>query len=93
LSEDLLIEHARRLAAALKPKGRLILAGILASRFDKVMEAYEALDWQLVKSKAEREWKSGTFRRAWPTSSPQRARASWRGAKKKPFGSSAGRTA
>ncbi len=63
LISNLLIEHRRKLVNRVEPGGVLVLAGILRTEFAPVQRAYEGLGWKLVASRAEREWRSGTFRR------------------------------
>jgi ribosomal protein L11 methyltransferase len=62
LLADLLIAEAGRIAGRVPPEGRLILAGILAREFRPVQAAYEALGLELVRTRVDREWKSGAFR-------------------------------
>ena len=61
LTYDLLIENAARICARLKPHGNLVLAGILATQFSAVKNAYEKRGIKLLASRAEKEWKSGRF--------------------------------
>jgi ribosomal protein L11 methyltransferase len=61
LIDSLLIDESARILNRLKPGGRLVLAGILASQFANVQESYEALGLKLVLSDVEREWQSGLF--------------------------------
>jgi len=58
---DLLIAARHRIAAQVRPGGRLVLAGILDRQFPEVRAAYEALGWRLVSSRREKEWRSGAF--------------------------------
>ncbi|MDX1952630.1 MAG: 50S ribosomal protein L11 methyltransferase [Verrucomicrobiota bacterium] len=59
---DLLIDQRIKLVNRLKPGGTLVLAGILATQFEQVVQAYEAIGWQLQESATVREWQSGRFR-------------------------------
>lgn len=61
LLDSLLIQECSRIVNRLKPDGRLVLAGILKTQFDPVRRAYESAGLKLVRSRAEREWKSGLF--------------------------------
>ncbi len=61
LLADLLIAERDRILARVKPDGMLVVAGILKREFQEVQTAYEAAGWFLVASKAEKEWRSGTF--------------------------------
>lgn len=58
----LLITKRRTIAALVKRGGLLVLAGILKTEFRQVQTAYESLGLRLVASKAEKEWRSGSFR-------------------------------
>lgn len=60
---DLLIAERDRITARVKPGGSLILAGILATQFDAVSEAYAAAGWRCVRARTVNEWRSGLFRR------------------------------
>lgn len=61
LMADLLISQARKIANRVSPSGRLVLAGILDAQFPKVADTYAKLGWQLVHTRREKEWRSGTF--------------------------------
>ena len=61
LTSDLLLEHARKIAAQVRSDGCLVLAGILRVDFDRVRAAYEDLGWRLTKTTPVREWQSGAF--------------------------------
>ncbi|HVY71843.1 MAG TPA: 50S ribosomal protein L11 methyltransferase [Verrucomicrobiae bacterium] len=58
---DLLLAERNRILARLKPGGRLVLAGILATQFDQVRAAYEEAGLTLVADRVEKEWRSGRF--------------------------------
>ncbi len=62
LISTLLIAERRTITALVKSDGLLVLAGILESEFHEVQTAYESLGLRLVASKAEKEWRSGSFR-------------------------------
>lgn len=64
LIHDLLITERARITGLMKPSGRLVLAGILATQFQAVRRAYAAAGLQLVARRRENEWESGTFVRA-----------------------------
>lgn len=61
LMADLLQAQKSRILARLQPEGVLVLAGILRSEFAAVQRTYQADGLRLVKSRAEREWRSGSF--------------------------------
>ncbi len=63
LLANLLIAERPRILQRLRPGGRLVLAGILASEFDQVRQAYGASGLRLVATRGEREWQSGAFER------------------------------
>jgi len=63
LIAPLLIEHAPRLCARMHPRSRLVLAGILTEQFSEVQRGFERHRLKLVRSRIEREWRSGTFER------------------------------
>lgn len=63
LLANLLITERDRILAHLKPDGILVIAGILKREFAEVQSGYEAAGWRLRASKAEKEWRSGTFMR------------------------------
>lgn len=61
LLANLLIAERDRILARLRPDGVLVVAGILKREFDEVQRGYEAVGMKLVASKAQKEWRSGTF--------------------------------
>lgn len=61
LLANLLMAERDRILARVKPDGMLVVAGILKREFQEVQAAYEAAGWRLVASKAQKEWRSGTF--------------------------------
>jgi ribosomal protein L11 methyltransferase len=63
LVADLLVNEANRILNRLVEDGRLVVAGILASQFSEVQEAYEGKGLRLLDTKTEREWQSGLFSR------------------------------
>lgn len=63
LISDLLISQKEKIIGRLAPNGTLVLAGILATEFEKVQAAYEGAGFQLIQSRVEREWRSGAFTR------------------------------
>jgi ribosomal protein L11 methyltransferase len=71
LISTLLIQQREKIINRLASEGILILAGILATEFRTVQQAYEAANFKLVKSKIEREWQSGTFSRVTRTEAPE----------------------
>jgi ribosomal protein L11 methyltransferase len=60
---DLLIAERSRVLSRVKPGGVLVLAGILATQFERVVAAYAECGMRLVATKVEKEWQSGSF--AW----------------------------
>jgi ribosomal protein L11 methyltransferase len=62
LISNLLIAERRRMVAQLNRGGILVLAGILKSEFSQVQTAFGDLGLKLIASKAEKEWRSGSFR-------------------------------
>jgi ribosomal protein L11 methyltransferase len=61
LISNLLIAEKKKIAAQVRRDGTLVLAGILAAEFVQVQRAYEDLGLQLVASRVENEWCSGSF--------------------------------
>ncbi len=61
LLANLLIAERDRILARVKPAGVLVVAGILKREFEEVVAAYRAAGMKLVASKAQKEWRSGTF--------------------------------
>jgi ribosomal protein L11 methyltransferase len=58
---DLLLQEKKRILNRLAPRGRLILAGILASQFPEVETAFVSAGLKLIAAKTENEWRSGAF--------------------------------
>jgi ribosomal protein L11 methyltransferase len=63
LISTLLISERRTIATLVRRNGVLVLAGILKLEFHQVQAAYESLGFNLVASKAEKEWRSGIWHR------------------------------
>ncbi len=63
LISTLLITQCRTITGLVNPGGWLALAGILKSEFHGVQTAYESLGLRLVRSKVEKEWRSGLWQR------------------------------
>lgn len=63
LTADLLVAQSARILAQLDQDGTVILAGILGGQFGDVKCCYEAQGLKLVRTRQEREWRSGTFAR------------------------------
>lgn len=61
LISTLLIAERKRILNRLKPGGTLVLAGILASEFAQVEQAFADLNLRLRASRKENEWRSGAF--------------------------------
>jgi ribosomal protein L11 methyltransferase len=62
LISNLLVAQRKKIVAQMKRSGTLVLAGILASEFTEVQNAFEVLGLKLVANKVENEWCSGAFR-------------------------------
>ncbi len=63
LMAGLLLSQRDKLLNRLALNGTLVLAGILETEFAKVCSAYEQAGLQLIRTRVEREWQSGAFRR------------------------------
>jgi ribosomal protein L11 methyltransferase len=63
LIADVLLQAAETLAVRVKPRGALVLAGILKTQFAEVRERYESLGWRMKRSQTEAEWCSARFER------------------------------
>lgn len=63
LTFDLLLSEQARILARLSPFGRLVLAGILITQFERVRDAYLAAGLALIATTTEKEWQSGCFAR------------------------------
>lgn len=61
---NLLISERKRIYSRVTKSGVLVVAGILNREFAEVQSAYEADGWKLLRSKVEKEWRSGSFARA-----------------------------
>ncbi len=61
LMANLLSEHRQKLINRLQPRGVLVLAGILATEFGTVRQAYESAGLRLANSRTEGGWTSGSF--------------------------------
>ena len=61
LISNLLIAERQRIANRLKRDGTLVLAGILAAEFSEVERAFAGVGLELVASRVENEWCSGSF--------------------------------
>lgn len=61
LISGLLVSERERIAAQLARDGILVLAGILKLEFSEVRRGYEELGLELVSTKIEKEWQSGSF--------------------------------
>ena len=64
LLAELLVREPERIATQVKPGGRLVVAGILITQFAEVQKAFEALGFRLLRSRKEKEWRSGTLVRS-----------------------------
>lgn len=64
LLADLLLAQPGRIVSRVAPGGTLVLAGILATEFTRVADAYAALGWRLTAGRTVREWRSGAFQHA-----------------------------
>jgi ribosomal protein L11 methyltransferase len=63
LIADLLIERRETILNRVADGGVVVLAGILAKEFEQVRTRYAEAGWELVRTKVEREWQSGTFKK------------------------------
>jgi ribosomal protein L11 methyltransferase len=61
LVSSLLLAERRKLVARLASGGALVLAGILKTEFPSVEQAYREAGLRMVKSRAQGEWRSGSF--------------------------------
>jgi ribosomal protein L11 methyltransferase len=61
LISNLLIAEREKIAAQLKPRGVLVLAGISKSEFLEVQKEFESLGLKLISSRSKKEWRSGSF--------------------------------
>jgi ribosomal protein L11 methyltransferase len=61
LISTLLISEGRRMVARLKPRGTLVLAGILKSEFSQVAGVFAKLGLKLAVRGSRNEWRSGSF--------------------------------
>jgi ribosomal protein L11 methyltransferase len=61
LISTLLISERRRIVNRLRRGGTLVLAGILKSEFSQVQQIFEKLGLKLAATRAENEWRSGSF--------------------------------
>jgi ribosomal protein L11 methyltransferase len=64
LTADLLESQTARIAARVAPDGTLVLAGILHHQFRDVEQAFARQGFKKVRSRREKEWRSGSFRRS-----------------------------
>lgn len=62
LIANLLLAEHKKIVSRVRPGGTLVLAGILAVEFGQVQQAFADLGWELVASRTEKEWRSGSFR-------------------------------
>jgi ribosomal protein L11 methyltransferase len=63
LLANLLILESSRLIDLTRPGGVLIVAGILDEEFHKVRKVYETRGLRLLRSRRQKEWRSGVFRK------------------------------
>ncbi len=61
LISDLLLSEAGKIRYMIKPKGSLVVAGILHRQFPEIEKRLHGFNLTLVKSSANKEWKSGRF--------------------------------
>lgn len=61
LISNLLVAEKAKLISRLKPGGALVVAGILVKEFAQVRREFERAGLELVRSRAEGEWRSGAF--------------------------------
>jgi len=63
LIADLLVSQRERLLSRLQADGVLVLSGVLDREFSQVQRAYEAVGWNVLTTRREGEWRSGSFMR------------------------------
>ena len=63
LIANLLLSEAQRLAGNVEEGGQLVLAGILKEEFSAICGAFTKVGLRLDRSRAQGEWRSGSFRR------------------------------
>jgi len=63
LVDELLVSQAKHISNRVADGGKLVLAGILDTQFERVRRSYEGLGLVLEKAKSEGGWHSGTFLR------------------------------
>jgi ribosomal protein L11 methyltransferase len=61
LISNLILEQQKRILAQLKPKGVLVVAGILKIEFSQVRQAFEKSGLKLISTRSKKEWQSGAF--------------------------------
>jgi len=61
LTADVLLQELNRITSFVAPGGRLVLAGVLDHQFPQVPRQYERRGWRLVRTRREKEWRSGSF--------------------------------
>ena len=61
LISTVLLQESARILNRLRPGGRLLLAGILATEFSRVRRAYESAGLKLIATQVGGEWQSGAF--------------------------------
>jgi len=61
LLAELLVAQAPKIVSWLRPGGRVLLAGILATQFPAVQSTYEQAGLKLALAKADKGWQSGLF--------------------------------
>jgi ribosomal protein L11 methyltransferase len=66
LVSNLLLIVQARICSRLRANGVLVVAGILRSEFSEIQKSYEQAGFRLVTSRAQNEWRSGTFRKPIP---------------------------
>jgi ribosomal protein L11 methyltransferase len=69
LASNLLLQECERVVSLLAPDGRLVLAGVLAHEFLCVLNAYCRAGLRLVRSRTQKEWRSGCLAFAPPPES------------------------
>ena len=55
----ILLTAAENLAKMVRPRGRLVLSGILTSQYDEVLECFQRLGFQDIERRTIKEWTSG----------------------------------
>jgi ribosomal protein L11 methyltransferase len=64
LVSNLILENADRILERVEQGGVFIAAGILGHEFESVQQALASRGWELIRTRGQREWRSGSFRQS-----------------------------